>query len=177
MVTVYWIIKFLTFPGTLLKAFLEHLFCRIYKVPVEFAEYLQRNELCGHAEHLLAEHKGSFAICFGPHIIMLLLGLMTALPASIGLGYLGSVTPAAVILFYIAVSILTNLFPLYEDALHMWDHLYGEGSGSSKGSRIALAVSAFIMRIGSFLEQYGLTLITSVVFTFFFAYVVAIIIK
>ena len=98
---------------------------------------------------------------------------MTALPASIGLGYLGSVTPAAVILFYIAVSLLTNLFPLYEDALHMWDHLYGEGSESSKGSRIALAVPAFIMRIGSFLEQYGITLVTSIVFVWFFAYVVA----
>ena len=41
------------------------------------------------------------------------------------------------------------------------------------GENFAAGEVAFIMRIGSFLEQYGITLVTSIVFVWFFAYVVA----
>ena len=43
MVLLYEIIKMITFPGALLKGFLEHLFCRLWKVPVEYSDYMQRN--------------------------------------------------------------------------------------------------------------------------------------
>ena len=123
MVILYEIIKMLTFPGALLKGFLEHLFCRLWKVPVEYSDYMQRNELCGHVEHLLAPHKGSFAICFGPHLIMLLLGSVIAFPGAMNLFYIGTFNWLSVILFYVGVSFLANAFPLVEDALNMWSEL------------------------------------------------------
>ena len=173
-------------PGALLKGFLEHLFCRICGIPVEYAEYMQRNELCGHTEHLLAPHRGSFSFCFGPHIIMLILGMVTAFPASIDLFYLGTVTPADVILCYIGISFLTNCFPMVEDALNMWDNLYGtesagevDGAGAythkpTKGaSKVLLAIPAAIMTGGAYIESWGVTLITSCVFTYFLSFIAA----
>jgi len=173
MVTLYWILKYITFPGSLLKGFLEHLFCRIYKIPVEYGEYMQRNELCGHVEHSLAPKKGSFALCFGPHILMLLCGLVTLFPASIGLFYLGVLTPANVILLYIGTCFLFNCFPLYEDALNMWDHLFGEHSTAKGASRVFLSIPAVILRAGAWLEQYGISFLTTLVFAYFLAFIVA----
>ncbi|MBQ3051812.1 MAG: hypothetical protein IJC96_07975 [Clostridia bacterium] len=133
MVILYEIIKMITFPGALLKGFLEHLFCRLWKVPVEYSDYMQRNELCGHVEHLLAPHKGSFAICFGPHIIMALLGCIIAFPGAMNLFYIGTFNWLSVILLYVGVSFLSNAFPLVEDALNMWSELFSEESkGISK---------------------------------------------
>lgn len=158
MVIVYEIIKFLTFPGALLKGFLEHLFCRIYRVPVEYSDYMQRNELCGHVEHLLAPHKGSFGICFGPHLIMLLLGLVISFPGAMDLFYLGTFNWLSVILLYVGISFLTNAFPLVEDALNMWGELFS--AESKTVSKVLLAVPAAIMYAGAYLEKYGLTLLT-----------------
>jgi len=173
MVTFYWILKYITFPGAMCKAFLEHLFCRIFKVPVEYNEYMQRNELCGHVEHLLADKKGSFGICFFPHILMLLMGIATILPASMGLFYLGIVRIDYIILFYIGLCFLMNCCPLYEDALNMWEHLYGYHNHSKKAAKIGLAIPAAVMRVGAWLEQYGLSLFTSVLFAYFLSFVVA----
>ena len=159
MVILYEIIKMITFPGALLKGFLEHLFCRIWKVPVEYSDYMQRNELCGHVEHLLAPHKGSFAICFGPHIIMALLGCIVAFPGAMNLFYLGTFNWLSVILLYVGVSFLTNAFPLVEDALNMWSELV---SDESKGvSKVLLAIPAAVMYCGAYLERYCVSLLTS----------------
>ena len=170
MVTLYEIIKFLTFPGALLKGFLEHLFCRIYKVPVEYSDYMQRNELCGHTEHLLAPHKGSFGICFGPHIIMLLLGLAITFPASVNLFYVGTFSWLSVIRLYVGVSFLVNCFPLVEDALNMWDELF---SGASKTvSKVCLAVPAAVMYAGAYLERYCVSLLTSLAFAYALPFII-----
>lgn len=171
MVIVYEIVKFLTFPGALLKGFLEHLFCRIFKVPVEYSDYMQRNELCGHVEHLLAPHKGSFGICFGPHIIMVLLGFLISFPAAMNLFYLGTFSWLSVILLYVGVSFLTNAFPLVEDALNMWEELY---SDESKGaSKVLLAIPACVMYAGAYLEKFGLTLLTGAACAYFLPWLVA----
>lgn len=174
MVIVYEIIKLLTFPGALLKGFLEHLFCRIYKVPVEYSDYMQRNELCGHVEHLLAPKKGSFGICFGPHLIMLLLGLIIAFPGAVQLFYLGTFSWLSVILLYVGVSFLTNCFPLVEDALNMWEHLFS--AESKTVSKVLLAVPAAVMYAGSYLERYGISLLTSLAFAYVLPWIVALIV-
>ena len=174
MVTIYWLLKYLLFPGTLLKSFLEHLFCRLYKVPIEFALYMQRNYLCGHMEHLLVkEKKGSFAICFGPHIIMLVLGLLAAFPAGVEFFYLGGFNWFAVVCFYFALSFLFNAFPLIEDAYVMWDHLYGEEADASVAAKILCAIPACIMFAGAWLEQYSLTLLTALATTAVLPYALA----
>lgn len=162
MVIVYWIVKLLTAPGALLKGFLEHLFCRIFGVPVEYNQYLQANELSGHVEHFLAAKKGSFGICYFPHLIMLVLGLAISFPAGIEFFYFGRFTWTSLLLFYIGLSLLTNLFPLMEDALNMWDKLYGPESDSKKAVKILLAPLAAILYAGAWVEQYGLTILTGV---------------
>lgn len=173
MVTLYWIIKYITFPGTLLKGFLEQLFCRIFGVPVEYSEYMQRNDLCGHTEHVLAPDHGSFGICFFPHLIMLVLGLITAFPASFYLFYLGDLNVAAAILLYISISFLTNCNPLYEDALNMWSRLYGKDSTAKKVTKVFAAIPAVIMVGFSWLEQYGLTILSAFGITYGLSYLVA----
>ena len=173
MVILYEIIKMLTFPGALLKGFLEHLFCRLWKVPVEYSDYMQRNELCGHVEHLLAPHKGSFAICFGPHLIMLLLGSIIAFPGAMNLFYLGTFNWLSLILLYVGVSFLTNAFPLVEDALNMWSELFS--AESKTVSKVLLAIPAAIMYVGAYLERYCVTLLTSLAFAYARPWLVALI--
>ena len=174
MVILYEIIKFLTFPGALLKGFLEHLFCRFFKVPVEYSDYMQRNELCGHVEHLLAPHKGSFGICFGPHIIMLLLGLAISFPGAVNLFYIGTFNWLSVILLYVGISFLTNAFPLVEDALNMWSELFSAESNSA--SKAFFAIPAVIMFAGAYLEKFGLTLLTGAACAYGLPWLVALII-
>ena len=171
MVILYEIIKILTFPGALLKGFLEHLFCRIYKVPVEYSDYMQRNELCGHVEHLLAPKKGSFGICFGPHLIMLILGLVIAFPGAMQLFYIGTFSWLSVILLYVGVSFLVNCFPLVEDALNMWEHLFS--AESKPVSKVLLAVPAAVMYAGAYLERYCVTLLTGLAFAYVLPWIVA----
>ena len=89
MGTINFIIKILTFPGAFLKGFLEQLACRMYEIPIEFSRYFQKNELCGHVEHILAPKQGSFGVCFLPHIISLICGLSFLIPASLNSVYLG----------------------------------------------------------------------------------------
>lgn len=172
MVTLYWIYKYLTFPGALFHAFLEQLFCRIFKEPVEFNSYMQRNGLCGHIEHLLPEKKHSFSLIFWPHFIMLLMGLVIGFSGAVEVFYFGTLTLSGGISFYAGLSCLCNCFPLYEDAINMWTHLY-RSEDSSKAAKILLAPSAAVMYAGAFLDQYALTLLTSLGTLWALPYVVA----
>ncbi len=176
MVIVYYVIKFITAPGALLKGFLEHLFCRAFKVPVEYAEYLQPNSLCGHVEHFLAPKKGSFGICYFPHLIMLLFGLAISLPAGIRFFYFGAFDWSCLLLFYVGLCLLTNCFPLMEDAMNLWEQLYGEESTSKTVVKVLLSPFAVILYGGAWLEQYGLTLLLGLLEIVGLPYVIALII-
>lgn len=170
---IYYIIKIITWPGTLLKAFMEHLTCRVYEIPVEYAKYMQKNELCGHIEHMLAPRKGSFGLCFLPHFISLICGFIFVLSSSINIIYLGKSNLFSWIFIYLGISCFTNCFPLLEDAIHMWDNLYGENSEAKTVSKILLAPFAAVMYIGARLEKYGLTLLTSIAFAYALPYLLA----
>lgn len=174
---IYYILKFITWPGALLKAFMEQLTCRVYEIPVEYAKYMQKNELCGHVEHMLADHKGSFGICFLPHIISLVCGFIFTLSSSINIIYLGKSNLFSWIFIYLGISCLTNCFPLLEDAIHMWDNLYGKNSDAKLISKILLAPSAVIMYAGAYIEKYGVTFITSLAFAYALPYVFALLIE
>lgn len=172
MVTLYKIVKYITFPGALLKGFLEHLFCRLFGIPVENTEYMQSNELCGHVEHELAGQKGSFAICGLPHILMLILGFGTALPGAISLLYLGTISVLPIILLYVGVSFLANACPLEEDVLNMWENLYGKDSSSKTVSKIFLAIPAAAMYVGAYLEKWGFSLLSGFLCAWALPYVI-----
>lgn len=174
MVTFYKTIKYITFPGTMLKGFLEHLFCRIFGIPVEYSDYMQPNQLSGHVEHMLSGKKGSFGFCWFPHIIMVILGLLVSFPGAVQLFYFGVVDTFSIIFFYIGVSFLTNAFPLYEDAVNMWEYLYGAGSeGTGKIKKILLWIPAAITYGGSWLDQYGMTIFLGLIVGAGFPFLVA----
>lgn len=167
---IYFIVKILTFPGTVFKAFLEHLTCRMYEIPIEYSKYIQKNELCGHIEHLLAPQKGSFGVCFMPHIISLVCGLVFILCSGPNLFYLGKVNFLSVIFFWLGISCLTNCFPLLEDAVNMWEKLF---SSAKPISRILLAAPAGFMYVGAYLEKYCITLLLSIGFAYGLPYLLA----
>lgn len=166
---IFYIIKIITFPGAFLKGFLEQLACRMFGVPIEFSHYFQKNELCGHVEHLLAPKKGSFGICFLPHILMLLCGIIFSVPAACNLVYLGKVNLFGVIFAYFGISFLLNCFPLVEDALNMWDHLWSEETKTV--TKIFLAAPAAIMYAGAYMEKYFVTILTTAGFFYAIPYI------
>ncbi len=177
MVMIYYIIKILTWPGALFKAFLEHVTCRAYDIPIEFAKYMQKNELCGHIEHVLAPHKGSFGICFMPHIVSLICGFVFVLSSSINLVYLGKSNLFSWIFIYLGICCLVNCFPLMEDAIHMWENLYGKSSEAKLVSKILLAPAAAVMYLGALLEKYGVTLVMSIAFAYALPYAFAFVLQ
>lgn len=174
MVTFYKIIKYITFPGAMLKGFLEHLFCRIFGIPVEYSDCMQPNQLCGHVEHMLSDKKGSFGFCWFPHIIMVILGCIVSLPGAMELFYFGIIDPLSILFFYIGISFLTNAFPLYEDAVNMWDYIYGKGSKETgKFKKVILFIPSAIIYAGSWLEQYGITFFTGILLGALLPFIVA----
>lgn len=172
---INYILKILTFPGAFLKGFLEHLACRMYEIPVEFSRYFQKNELCGHVEHMLAPKKGSFGICFLPHIISLFCGLVFTIPAALNIVYLGKVNVFGIIFLYVGISCLLNCFPLIEDVLNMWDNLFSKET--SLIAKIGLAAPAAIMYLGAYLEHYFVTILTTAGFIYAIPYIFALFIK
>lgn len=170
---IYFIIKMITFPGTVVKAFLEQVACKMYDIPVEFPNYIARNQLCGHIEHELVTGKGSFGVCFIPHILTLLCGLVTVFPGAYQILYLSNYDVVSFILLYIGIALLTNIFPLMEDATQMKDCLLGPDSKAKTYSKVLLYIPAQIMYWGSRLEYMGITFLTSIGFAFAVPYIAA----
>lgn len=165
------IIKILTFPGAFSYAFLEHLSCRMYEIAIEYSKYFQKNELCGHVEHMLAPHKGSFGICFLPHILNLICGIAFSVPAAINIVYLGKFNWFGCLFMYVGISFLMNCFPLIEDVINMWDNLYGKENKSKKISKIFLAIPAAIMYAGAYMQHYFVTILTTLGFIYAIPYI------
>lgn len=165
MQLIYKIIKYITFPGAIFKGTFEHLACRIYKVPVEDIRKMQANELCGHIEHEIVKGKGSFGICFIPFILNLFCALLALIPASISIVYLNIINAFSIILMYFGFAFIANLFPLMEDAISMWESLFGENKTKNLTSQIGLAIPAGIIYVGAVLDRFGINFLLSIVFT------------
>ena len=159
-----WILGFLTVPGAVCRAFLDHLFCKILRVPVEDTAYLHRSEQFGHVEHKPVQQAGKgFVLCFVPGLILFLCGVVTAGTAAFHLFGIG-VTPRALqtgkisvlfivccVLLYAGISLLCHVFPSYEDALYLWESC----SEAPAAARIILTPFAACMRAGAFLARFG----------------------
>lgn len=178
MTVLYLISKILTFPGAYLKSFFEHLVCRLVGIPIESARYMRGDELCGHMEHELADRKAkSICLCFFPGLFTFLLGAPLAAAGWLNICWLG-VTPKALdgsasqpmfwvflVMLYVGVSLLCNLFPLAEDALWLWQKLYKDKEHPTNiFFRIIFFIPSIIMMAGSFLERCGAQVLAWIVF-------------
>ena len=73
MTSLYILIKYLTFPGALVRGMWEQIVCRFCKVPVEDNRYLRRDEMISHIDHeFMPKAQGAFAICFVPFFFNML---------------------------------------------------------------------------------------------------------
>ena len=159
-----WAFGFLTVPGAVMRAFLEHLMLKICRIPVEDTAYLHPSELFGHVEHKPVRTFGkSFALCFVPGLILFLCGAATVGTAALqlfglGLHFRSVVTGGVsvmfivcVVLLYFGLSFLCHAFPSYEDALYLWE----SREDAKPAARILLFPATACMRAGAFLSRFG----------------------
>ena len=166
MTKLYIIGKILTFPGAYIKGFWGQLTCRTLGLPVEVPGHLRIDEACGHVEHAFAK-KGfaSYLMATGPGFMNFITGVPLFIAGFLNLRYMG-ITPydsvplfiLYVLMLYVGVSLLCNVFPLTEDILNFWYIAYEEKNMNIVG-RIIFAIPAIITRAGAFLEKYSITVI------------------
>ncbi len=178
MRVVYLIVKYITLIGTFLQAFFEHLTCRVYEVLIEDGRYLRPNEMCGHVEHeIIRKRSVAFGVCFFPFLFNLLVGLISVCVGAVNVYYLGEFfTTGGMVHFmnflflWMGISCLSNLFPQWEDALALKEEIYGKGKSNLFVKIIAAPIFACFYG-GAFLQKYGITLLTSVAFSFAVPYI------
>ena len=167
MTALYIIIKYLTFPGALVRGMWEQVVCRVSKVPVEDNRYIRKDEMISHIEHeLMPTARGAFAICFVPCLFNLLGALIMGIIPSVMLLYLGfsgtMFTLACAVSYWFAVSLFVNAFPLIEDAMNMTEKVYKKGNILQK---IIYAPGVALTYLGAYLERYCLTFVIAVAVT------------
>lgn len=161
MTVLYIISKFLTFPGAYLHAFLEHVACRSCKCLIESDGYLRFDEACGHVEHTLPDSKGKAAyIALMPGTLGFIGGVLMTAAGLVPLTTLGITAKDSlpmfiiyILLSYVGLSSLCNLFPLVEDALNSWEMIYGK-NGANIFVKIILFIPSVINVAGAFAEKY-----------------------
>lgn len=164
MSILYVIAKYITFPGAFLRCFWEQFMCKVQKVPIENNKCLQTNEMCGHIEHEMINGKvKSFFNAFIPGLIVFIFGLACFIPAFINLYMLdvaGTFNKIVMfVLLYLAMSMLTNIFPNVEDAMIMWENYKQLGIIL----KIVFFLGASIMYLGSYIEKYSISFFTNAI--------------
>ncbi len=166
MSIIYVIVKVLTLPGAILHAFFEHMVCRSGSVLVEDERTVQFNEMLSHVDHELIKKKGpSFDICFIPFFLNLMLGFLTLSYGSTMIVYFGKYEDIfGWICLYLGISLLTNLFPQIEDVMMVKANYFG--AKEKKITKVFVAPWYWIFSFGARLESWGLSLLTSIGFSF-----------
>lgn len=167
MTGLYILIKYLTFPGALVRGMWEQAVCRMGKVPVEDNRYLRRDEMISHIEHeFMPKAQGAFAICFVPFFFNILGAIIFGTIPAVMLLYLQfrglflGITCA--VSYWFALSLFINAFPLVEDALNMVDKVYHKGNILQK---IIYTPGLLICLAGAYLEKYCLTFVFAIALT------------
>ena len=164
MTALYIIIKYLTFPGALVRGMWEQTVCRWSKVPVEDNRNLRRDEMISHIEHeFMPKSRGAFAICFVPFFFNMLGAFIFGTIPAVMLLYLQFrgifLMATCAVSYWFAFSLFVNAFPLVEDAMNMLDKVYKKGNILQK---IFYAPGAGICFLGAFLERYCITFVIAV---------------
>ncbi len=170
MITVYVITRFLTLFGTFLRAFWEHIVCRICKIATEEVKAFRYSEFCGHVEHEMVYdvHK-SFLICSVPFAANFLLSCCFLFGSTFNLFYIGNTNSFASYLFlWLGISCAANCTPSFEDMLAFKDCISAEKNVFLK---ILYAPFFAVFCVMSCLEKYSLTFLLSILFAVVFPYV------
>ena len=167
MTALYIFIKYLTFPGALVRGMWEQIVCRFSKVPVEDNRYLRSDEMISHIDHeFMPKARGAFAICFVPFFFNMLGALFLGIIPAMMLVYLQfrgiALIALCAVSYWLAISLFVNAFPLVEDALNMIDKVYHHGNILQK---IIYAPGAVICLGGAYLEKYCLTFLFVIALT------------
>ena len=166
MRTIYIITRIITFFGAYLRGFWEHLTCKILALPVEVPGYLRLDEACSHVEHSLAK-KGfsAYLIATGAGFMNFMTGLPIFLAGYMNLKYMGLTAYDDlgyfifyVVLIYIGLSMLCNIFPSIEDAINLFDVAYKQKKMGIIG-RIVFAIPSALAYVGAYLEKYCITFV------------------
>jgi len=177
MTILYIIGKMITLPGTYVKTFWEHFVCRLLGIPVETTNYLHYDESLGHVEHEFAKTlPRSFILCWLPGFLNRIFGIVMTVAGSIGIFYLG-VEPVNreadaktwifyvyLVLLYMGISLLCNMFPLVDDSLLLWEKLYS-GKGANIFWKIILFIPSVCMLAGAYIERYSINILLALGFT------------
>ena len=154
----------------------SNIFIKMCKHPVSLRNPSIAWNILQDTLNILAPKQGSFGVCFLPHIISLICGLSFLIPASLNSVYLGKFNLFGILFTYFGISCLVNCFPLLEDAMNMWEHLFKD-ENTKVISKIGLAIPAAIMYAGAYLEHYFITIITTLGFAYAIPYIFALFIK
>mgnify|MGYP003425148020 CR=1 FL=1 len=166
MTVLYIASKILTFPGAYLRGFWEQLTCKILGLPIEVPGYLRIDEACGHVEHGLAK-KGfsAYLMATGPGFMNFMSGVFMFLAGYLNLKYMGITATDSVPLFvfyilltYVGISLLCNIFPLVEDAMNLYDVAFSQKKMNAVGRFFAF-IPTVITYAGAYLEKYAVTVI------------------
>ena len=167
MTYIYIATRIITFFGAYLRAFFQHVACRIGSIPVEDVRIFKANEMCGHVEHALAENlKQSVLITFIPFTMNFILGCCMLLTGSYRIFFAGQIDAVQpFILTWLGFSCLCNCAPLYEDVLALKSYLY---SSKNVFIKIILSPMYVVYFVNAFAERFSVTVLLSAVFTCFF---------
>ncbi len=159
MTKLYILIKYLTFPGALIRGMWEQLVCRICKIPVEDNRYLRSDEMISHIEHeLMPKAQGAFALCFVPAFMNFIGAFLLALAPVMFTLYARFddtvLTIVNAVSYWLAFSLMVNSYPLIEDAYNMMEKVYRQGNILQK---VLYAPAAALLFVGAFAERYCIT--------------------
>jgi len=166
---LYIITKIVTYPGAFLKAFWEHITCRLLGIPVIDRNYFAPNLHFGHANHLPAQTPGrTFLLAFMPLVAQRILGLIflgAAAPPILLFGVRGAGDSylfwVYVIGLFLGLSLMCNAFPQWDSAKHQWQLFYGKAAKASLAGKILLAPLNAWLVAGAWLEKCGIPVISS----------------
>ncbi len=160
MTMIYAICKILSFPGTYLRAFLEHLTAKASGCMIESDGYIRFDELSGHIEHTFPLKKGgAVAMALVPGIFHFIFGVFFSVAGLVPLALLKvdfqhPLMCVIYILFtFLGISMFCNLFPLVDDALFCRERIYGK-DGANIVAKILLFIPVHICVLGAYIERY-----------------------
>ena len=168
MIYLYVATRVLTFPGTVLRSFWEHLACRLCSIPVEDVRPFKVSEMCGHVEHELINKKAhSFFMCFTPFFLNFVLSCCFFLGASYRIAYIGDVKSIISWLFmWMGISLAANCVPSFEDVLVFKDLFYNKDTNIV--AKIIFAPFFIIIYGFGILERCSITFVLAILFAVVF---------
>ena len=168
MTNLYVVTRVLTFFGAMMRAFWEHVACRICGVPIEDVRAFKVSELCGHVEHELERNKKRiFLICFLPFIMNFVFSCLFLLSGAYRVAYIGDFKSVTSWVFlWLGISFAANCVPSFEDVLCFKEAFYNAETKTIV--KVILAPFYGIIYGFGILERYSITFVVAILFALVF---------